>query len=296
MDSPALVSQTFIHEDLKFVPNNFMAPLHKSTSSEGFHVVQDFLASEPLGYAITQPTQILAKSVQQIWNNSTVAEHGDIVFTYAKNTFVITRDVIVKALKLLEGLSTNTLYIENEMKGFLVQIGYTGDMRRMGRLVRTKLRKEWNFFFDCIGRCFTNKWSNYDALNHLVQNIGYSLIHNANFDIASNIHECLGLRLAEAKNVYFARFVDLIFKYLCPDIVFENDSYLHVFQLNSRVFRDMIGTENKLQTGENVPFITQVKHLLKERMPTVYGSPPRAMVQENEVENPPELNPSSKTI
>ena len=141
IDSPAPVSQTFIHEDLKFVPNNFMAQLHKSTSSEGFHVVQDFLASGPLGYALTQPTQILAKYVQQIWNNSTVADDGDIVFTHAENTFVITRDVIVKALKLPEGLLTNILYTENEMKGFLVQIGYTGDMRRMGRLVRTKLRK-----------------------------------------------------------------------------------------------------------------------------------------------------------
>ena len=135
-----------------------------------------------------------------------------------------------------------------------------------------------------------------NALNHFVQNIGYSLIHNANFNIASNIHEYLGLRLAEGKNVYFSRFVDLIFKYLCPDIVFENDSYLPVFQLNSRVFRYMISTENKLQAGENVAFITHVRYLLKERMPTVYGSPPRAMVQENEVENPPESNPSSKTI
>ena len=58
----------------------------------------------------------------------------------------------------------------------------------------------------------------------------------------------------------------------------------------------MIDTENKLQAGKNVPFITQVRHLLKERMPTVYGSPPRAMVQENEVEIPHESNPSSKTI
>ena len=58
----------------------------------------------------------------------------------------------------------------------------------------------------------------------------------------------------------------------------------------------MIGTENKLQAGENVPFITQVSHLLKERMPIVYGSPPRAMLQENEVEIPPESNSSSKTI
>ena len=128
MDSPVPVSQTFIHEDLKFVPNNFMAPLLKLTSSEGFHVVQDFLASGRLGYTLSQPTRISAKSVQQIWNNSIIADDGDIVFTHAENTFVITGDVIVKALKLPKEPSVNTLYTENEMKGFLIQIGYTGDM------------------------------------------------------------------------------------------------------------------------------------------------------------------------
>ena len=134
------------------------------------------------------------------------------------------------------------------MRVFLTRIGYTGDMRCMGRLVRTKLRKEWNFYFDCIGRCFTNKCSNFDALNHLVQHIGYSLLHNANFDTASIILEYLGHRISEGKTVYFNRFVDLIFKYLCPGIVFVNDSYLLVFQLNSRVFRDMIRTDNKLSS------------------------------------------------
>ena len=42
----------------------------------------------------------------------------------------------------------------------------------------------------------------------------------------------------------------------------------------------MIGTENKLPDGANVSFISHVRHILKERMPNVYGSPPRAMVQE----------------
>ena len=74
MDSLAPVSQTFIHEDLKFVPNNFMAPLNKYTSSDGFYVVQDFLASGPLGFALTQPTRVSAKPIQQIWNNFTIAD------------------------------------------------------------------------------------------------------------------------------------------------------------------------------------------------------------------------------
>ena len=106
MDSPAPVSQTFIHRDLKFVPNNFMASLSKTPSSDGFYVVQDFLASSPLGFALTHPTRVSAKSIQQIWNNSSIADNGDIIFTYADNTFVITRDVIVKALRLPEGQSS----------------------------------------------------------------------------------------------------------------------------------------------------------------------------------------------
>ena len=124
MDTPAPVSQTFIHEDLKFVPNNFMAPFLKSASSDGFHVVQDFLASGPLGFALTHPTRVSEKSIQQIWHNSSIADNGDILFTYADNTFVITRDVIVKSLRLPEGLSTNVSYSETEIKKFITHIGY----------------------------------------------------------------------------------------------------------------------------------------------------------------------------
>ena len=94
--------------------------------------------------------------------------------------------------------------------------------------------------------------------------------------------------------MYFARFVDLIFKYLCPNIVFENDSYLPVFQLNSRVFRDMIGTDNKLPEGVHVSFLSHARPLLQERLPTVYGSIPRVVIQENVEEIPPESNPSSE--
>ena len=82
MDSPTPVSQTFIHRDLKFVPNNFMAPLSKTPFSDGFHVVQDFLASSPLGFALTHPTTGFGKiNSANLGINSSIAENGDIVFT-----------------------------------------------------------------------------------------------------------------------------------------------------------------------------------------------------------------------
>ena len=220
-------------------------------------MIQDFLGSSPLGYALTNPVSISAKTVQYVWKNSSVGDDGIIVFAHGDDVFHITRDVIVQALKLPEGSSNVTSFSEATMKEFLTQCGYSSDMSRMGRLSRTKLRKEWNFFFDCIGRCFTNKCSNYDALNQFVQHIGYSLIHNVNFDIASHILEYLGLRIVDGNTVYFARFVDLIFKHLCPNVVFDDDVLLHVFQLNSRIFKDMIGTETKLHFVGNIEFPPQ---------------------------------------
>ena len=95
---------------------------------------------------------------------------------------------------------------------------------------------------------------------------------------------------------YFARFVDLIFKHLCPNVVFDDDVLLPIFQLNSRVFKDMIGTENRLHFVGNVDFPPQVRQLLQERFPTVYGLPEGARVQENEEENPPEPTPSSPAL
>ena len=55
----------------------------------------------------------------------------------------------------------------------------------------------------------------------------------------------------------------------------------------------MVGTDNKLPEGVHVTFLSQVKPLLQERLPTVYGSLPRVVIQENVEENPPESNPSS---
>ena len=94
---------------------------------------------------------------------------------------------------------------------------------------------------------------------------------------------------------------------MVSNVCYENELYLKddvllpVFQLHSRIFKDMIELKISCKLSTEVEvckcyvFFTQVRQLLQERMPTVYGSPPRAMVHENEEENPPEPNPSSKT-
>ena len=56
----------------------------------------------------------------------------------------------------------------------------------------------------------------------------------------------------------------------------------------------MIGTDDKFPDGVHVTFLSQVMPLLQERLPTVYGPVPRAVIQENVEENPPKSIPSSE--
>ena len=87
------------------------------------------------------------------------------------------------------------------------QLGYNGEVTRFGNLFRTKLKQEWNFFFDTITRCFMNKTSNFDALPRGSLSIGYSLIYSKCFDFGSFILRSL----FERKNVSMALFAMLVF-------------------------------------------------------------------------------------
>ena len=100
MDSPVPTSQTYIHGDLKYVSNNFIAILEHTDVPEAFHMKQDFLTSSPIGYALTNPDCISANTVHYIWKNSSVGDDRIIVFAHGVDIFHITRNVIVKVLQL----------------------------------------------------------------------------------------------------------------------------------------------------------------------------------------------------
>ena len=58
-----------------------------------------------------------------------------------------------KLFELPEVTSYAPSYPDDEIKIFIESLGYNGDTSKLGKLVRAKLRKEWNFYFDCITKC-----------------------------------------------------------------------------------------------------------------------------------------------
>ncbi|KAK1360153.1 hypothetical protein POM88_044627 [Heracleum sosnowskyi] len=86
-------------------------------------------------------------------------------FEYNGDTYHVTPAVVEEALHLstLNDQTAAVIY-DSTMFEFVKRLGYNGEVKRYGKLFRTKLKKEWNFFFDTISRCFLNKTSNFDAL------------------------------------------------------------------------------------------------------------------------------------
>ena len=100
------------------------------------------------------------------------------------------------------------------------------------------MRKEWNFFFDCIGKAFTNKCSNFDALTQLTQQIGYGLLNNAILDIPTHLLEFIRSRKAENPQViYFPRFLHLI-------------SFIYVKMLLLKMMKDSLHTQTLPVLGQ----------------------------------------------
>ena len=288
MDSPTPVTQTYIHGDLKFVSNNFIAILDKNEVHAAFHMIHDFLVSSPIGYVLINPGHTSSKSVRFLWKNSSVEDDGNhFLLSWWRDLSHHMGFVIVQALYLPQGSSNVYLFQWSNDEGIHNSIWLFREIW-VAWVECQEQHWERNVTFSLIALedGFTNKCANHDALNHLVQQIGYSLIHNVNFDIATHILEYLGLRIVDGSTAYFARFVDLIFKHLCHNIVFEDDVLLLVFKLNSRFFKDMIGTENRLQFVGNVIFPPHVMQLLQERMPIVHVSSQRVVVQKKRRSEP----------
>ncbi|MGI4673527.1 hypothetical protein ACR2XN_29110, partial [Klebsiella pneumoniae] len=76
---------------------------------------------------------------------------------------------------------------DSQLFELVTKLGYNGEAKRFGNLARTKLKREWNFFFDSISRCFLNKTSNFYALPSGSLKIVYSLIHSTVFDYGAFI-------------------------------------------------------------------------------------------------------------
>lgn len=129
------------------------------------------------------------KDVIHVWDTAVIdADQGTLSLTYDGVAYDVTPEVVEKVLHLpnLNGRHPDN-FVNDILFQFFRKLGYNGEFKKVGDLYRTKLKKEWNFFFDCISRCFLNKVSSFIALPSVSFKIEYFLIYNHVFDYGNRI-------------------------------------------------------------------------------------------------------------
>ncbi|KAK1378014.1 hypothetical protein POM88_024758 [Heracleum sosnowskyi] len=278
MVSSSFMNKQIVISGVTFATNNFVAVLDHQDLPTEFHIIQDFLTSSSLKYALIEPTSVSFKSVMQVWNMTVFGKRtsGTILMNFEFNgvTYHVTPAVVEEALHLLilgdnvpDTVSDSTLF------EFVTKLGYNGEVKRYGNLFRTKLKREWNFFFDTISRCFLNKTSNFDALPSGSLKIAYSLIYSQVFDYGSFVLKALSDRKADKLGyVCFIRFFQLIFCHLCHNVIFEEDVILHICRITENNLKSLVNSDKANGFIGNAFIPDEVRLFLKEKMPTQYGS------------------------
>ena len=275
----SFINKQTIVNGVTFAPNNFVALLEHEMFPSEFHIIQDFLASSSISYALTQPAQVSFLSMMQVWNTAVfgkVASSGKphMTFQYNGTTYRVTPKIVEEALHLpsLNGANPDDVS-DSTLFELVTKLGYIGEAKRFGNLFRTKLKKEWNFFFDTISRCFLNKTSNFDALPSGSLKIGYSLIYSTVFDFGTFVLKALSERKSDKYGyVCFIRFFQLIFSHMCPDITFENDTILPICKITDNNVKVLINFDRSNGFKGLVFIPDEVRLFLQKKMPTQYNA------------------------
>ena len=270
-------TKAFDFDGAKFVTNNYAAILDNDEAPKEFHLIQDFLAHSELMYALTQPESISPAQVLTFWRTARYDDGGDhgspsLTCDYEGQEYFVSPATVRKALHLPEHNKFDSSVTTQTLRDMMNFFGYSGSTDKMGEPKRPNLCKEWSFFYDCITRAFGNKCSNFDAVPIFSQQIGYSLIHNLKFDIATSILRFMGDRRTKNMNiVYYARFCQLIFSYCFPNVPLpETDTELP-FKLTKRAFTDLIKNDSKKPNPPVFAIPVTVQDKLKLALPDKYG-------------------------
>ncbi|KAK1378821.1 hypothetical protein POM88_025565 [Heracleum sosnowskyi] len=252
-----MASTAFVSSGLKFVPNNYAAPLNTVNAPEAFHIIQDFLAQSAIGRALVEPAKLYGSQIKAFWETGVYDDGGDsgtpsIVFEFQETEFVITPGTVREAMVFAESDAYTISVGDTDLQRMMQAIGYTGSLAKIGQLKRPLLRKELSFFFDCITRAFGKKCTNWDAIPIDSLQIGYSLLFASNYDFATLVLMNIGEKLTENRHVvYFSRFCQILFSACVPNAEIDEEDVIPSFKLHKRVFSDLTNKDfKKVSVGE----------------------------------------------
>ncbi|GJS44877.1 hypothetical protein Tco_0594998 [Tanacetum coccineum] len=136
-----------------------VAFLEKSTGSEGFHQVIDFLTRSHICYALTKKPDVCVSFIKQFWRSAevTTADNGEVKITATidGHSMTITEASLRRHLKL-DDQDGVTSIPNSEIFEQLALMGYHTDSDKL-TFQKGAFSPQWRFLIHCILHCISPK-------------------------------------------------------------------------------------------------------------------------------------------
>ncbi|GKE29655.1 hypothetical protein Tco_1445039 [Tanacetum coccineum] len=177
--------------DLKFANTyNLVAFLEKSTESEGFEEIVDFLNANPIKYALTVNPTIYCSFVKQLWDTikaKTVNGEVQLQALVDKNKVIITESTIRRDLQLEDANCVDCLPNAAIFEQ-LTLIGYEKLSQKL-TFYKAFFSPQWKFLIHTILQCLSAKTTAWNEFSSTMASAINCLATNQKFNFSKYIFD-----------------------------------------------------------------------------------------------------------
>ncbi|GKA93941.1 hypothetical protein Tco_0815927 [Tanacetum coccineum] len=168
-----------------------VAFLEKSTGSEGFHQVIDFLTRSHICYALTKNPNVCVSFIKQFWRSAkiTTADNGEVTITATidGHSLSITEGSLRRHLKLVDQ-NGNTSIPNSEIFEQLALMGYHTDSDKL-TFQKGAFSPQWRFLIHNILHCLSPKKTDWEKFSSNIAAAVICLATNRKYNFSRMIFE-----------------------------------------------------------------------------------------------------------
>ncbi|GJU76893.1 hypothetical protein Tco_1273963 [Tanacetum coccineum] len=238
--------------------------LEKSTGSEGFHHVIDFLNRSHIFYALTKKPDVYISFIKQFWRSveATANANGEVQITATidGHSNTITEASLRRHLKL-DNHDGITSIPNSEIFEQLALIGYHTDSDKL-TFQKGDFSPQWRFLIHTILHCLSPKKTAWEQFSSNIATVVICLATNRTFNFSRLIFEHMVSNISSPhKFLMYPRFIQICLDMQRKQLQQHSRTY-HVPSLSIKVFNNM-KRPTKGYSGQEVDLFPTMLHVPK---------------------------------
>ncbi|GJS70804.1 hypothetical protein Tco_0703645 [Tanacetum coccineum] len=189
-----------------------VAFLEKSTGSDGFHQVIDFLTRSHICYALTKKPDVCVSFIKQFWRSAevTTADNGEVKITATidGHSMTITEASLRRHLKL-DDQDGVTSIPNSEIFEQLALMGYHTDSDKL-TFQKGAFSPQWRFLIHCILHCISPKKTAWEQFSSNIATAVICLATNRKYNFSMMIFKHMASNISSPhKFLMYPRFIQI---------------------------------------------------------------------------------------